>query len=49
MPGLEPGVRERVQREFLTGKIDVVVATVAFGMGVDKADVRTVVHVALPG
>jgi len=47
--GLEPGVRERVQREFLTGKIDVVVATVAFGMGVDKADVRTVVHVALPG
>jgi len=47
--GLEPGVRERVQREFLAGKIDVVVATVAFGMGVDKADVRTVVHVALPG
>ena len=33
--GLEPGVRERVQREFLAGKIDVVVATVAFGMGVD--------------
>jgi ATP-dependent DNA helicase RecQ len=47
--GLEAGVRERVQREFLTGKIDVVVATIAFGMGVDKADVRTVVHVALPG
>jgi ATP-dependent DNA helicase RecQ len=47
--GLESSVRERVQREFLSGKIDVVVATIAFGMGVDKADVRTVVHVALPG
>jgi ATP-dependent DNA helicase RecQ len=47
--GLGPQVRERVQREFLGGKLEVVVATVAFGMGVDKADVRTVVHVALPG
>ena len=47
--GLGPQVRETVQREFLAGKIEVVVATVAFGMGVDKADVRTVVHVALPG
>jgi ATP-dependent DNA helicase RecQ len=47
--GLDPSTRERVQREFLGGKIDVVVATIAFGMGVDKADVRTVVHVALPG
>jgi ATP-dependent DNA helicase RecQ len=47
--GLEPRTRERVQRGFLEGKLDVVVATVAFGMGVDKADVRTVIHVALPG
>ncbi|HEY4355303.1 MAG TPA: RecQ family ATP-dependent DNA helicase [Acidobacteriaceae bacterium] len=47
--GLEASVRERVQTAFLGGKLDVVVATVAFGMGVDKANVRTVVHVALPG
>ncbi|MEO6912045.1 MAG: HRDC domain-containing protein, partial [Edaphobacter sp.] len=47
--GLEPSVRERVQRYFLSGKLDVVVATIAFGMGIDKADVRTVVHTALPG
>lgn len=47
--GIEPATRERVQREFLAGKVDVIVATIAFGMGVDKADIRTVVHVALPG
>jgi len=46
--GLEPATRERVARAFSTGELDVVVATVAFGMGVDKADVRTVIHVALP-
>jgi len=47
--GLDPGTRERVQRHFLNGKLEVVVATIAFGMGIDKADVRTVVHTALPG
>jgi ATP-dependent DNA helicase RecQ len=47
--GLDPTTRERVQRNFLTGKLEVVVATIAFGMGIDKADVRTVVHTALPG
>ena len=47
--GLAAEVRERVQADFLAGKLDVVVATVAFGMGVDKADIRTVLHLALPG
>jgi ATP-dependent DNA helicase RecQ len=47
--GMEPQARERIQREFLSGTIEVVVATIAFGMGIDKADVRTVIHTALPG
>jgi ATP-dependent DNA helicase RecQ len=47
--GLDPATRERVQRNFLDGKLEVVVATIAFGMGIDKADVRTVIHTALPG
>lgn len=46
--GLEASVRERVQRHFQLGRLEVVVATIAFGMGIDKADVRTVVHIALP-
>ncbi len=46
--GLDPATRERVQRHFLSGELEVVVATIAFGMGVDKADVRSVVHLALP-
>ena len=46
--GLDPGTRERVQRTFLGGQLEVVVATIAFGMGIDKADVRTVLHMAMP-
>lgn len=47
--GMAPEQRERVQSRFLASQLDVIVATTAFGMGVDKADVRTVVHTALPG
>ncbi len=47
--GLNSAVRSAVQDDFLAGKLDVMVATIAFGMGIDKPDVRTVVHVALPG
>ncbi|MHB8873734.1 MAG: RecQ family ATP-dependent DNA helicase, partial [Myxococcaceae bacterium] len=46
--GLDAKVREKVQTAFLGGELEVVVATIAFGMGVDKADVRTVLHLALP-
>lgn len=47
--GLPAVDRERVQREFQSGRLEVIVATVAFGMGIDKADVRSVIHSALPG
>lgn len=47
--GLEPAVRESVQRRFLEHKLEIVVATIAFGMGIDKANIRTVIHAALPG
>ncbi len=46
--GLDADHRKRVQEQFLTGKMEVMVATIAFGMGIDKPDVRTVIHVALP-
>jgi RecQ family ATP-dependent DNA helicase len=47
--GLEPETRETVQRAFQAGKLEVVVATIAFGMGIDKPDIRTVIHAGLPG
>ena len=47
--GLDHPTRKRVQEHFLTGKIPIVVATNAFGMGVDKADIRTIIHFDMPG
>jgi ATP-dependent DNA helicase RecQ len=47
--GLPREARADAQRRFMDGEVDVVVATNAFGMGVDKADVRTVCHEAVPG
>jgi ATP-dependent DNA helicase RecQ len=46
--GLAPDVRRRAQEAFLDEEVDVVVATVAFGMGIDRTDVRFVVHAAMP-
>jgi ATP-dependent DNA helicase RecQ len=46
--GLDAETRERVQRAFQAGELEVVVATIAFGMGIDKADIRTVIHAGLP-
>ncbi|MGW0466278.1 RecQ family ATP-dependent DNA helicase [Streptomyces sp. NPDC003027] len=47
--GLRSGERSRVHDAFLDGRLDVVVATSAFGMGIDKEDVRFVLHAAVPG
>jgi ATP-dependent DNA helicase RecQ len=47
--GLPRERRAAVQRRFMGGEVGVVVATNAFGMGVDKADVRTVAHATVPG
>lgn len=46
--GMTNNAREKVQSAFLGGKLDVIVATIAFGMGIDKANVRTVIHTGLP-
>ncbi|WP_437785702.1 DNA topoisomerase 3 [Sorangium sp. So ce1097] len=47
--GLAPQVRDRIQAAFLDGSTEIIVATIAFGMGIDKPDVRTVIHAGLPG
>ncbi|QRM18998.1 RecQ family ATP-dependent DNA helicase [Dechloromonas sp. TW-R-39-2] len=47
--GLDAGVKKDVQQAFIEGDLKVIVATNAFGMGVDKPDVRIVIHAEIPG
>jgi ATP-dependent DNA helicase RecQ len=47
--GLPDKQRSTVQERFLSGETECITATVAFGMGIDKPDVRLVVHYAMPG
>ncbi|WP_203329160.1 RecQ family ATP-dependent DNA helicase [Candidatus Laterigemmans baculatus] len=47
--GLEPAQRQAVQEQFMSGKLSAIVATNAFGMGIDKSDLRFVVHYNMPG
>jgi ATP-dependent DNA helicase RecQ len=46
--GLEPDVRTRHQEAFARDQVDVIVATIAFGMGIDKSNVRYVIHREMP-
>ncbi|UYG05610.1 RecQ family ATP-dependent DNA helicase [Halomonas sp. LR3S48] len=46
--GLDGETRERIQRDFMAGHTPCIVATIAFGMGIDKSDIRNVVHFDLP-
>jgi len=46
--GMESEERERIQNRFMGGELDCVAATIAFGMGIDKRDIRRVIHYDLP-
>ena len=47
--GLTADLRTRIQDDFMSGSVPVVVATNAFGMGIDKRDIRSIVHYDMPG
>jgi len=47
--GLQPELKKDVQQRFMQGELSVIAATNAFGMGVDKPDIRVVIHADIPG
>jgi ATP-dependent DNA helicase RecQ len=47
--GMLPEVRKKIQEDFINGKIPVIAATNAFGMGIDKSDIRLIIHYNTPG
>ena len=46
--GMKNEARDQIQHRFMAGQIEIVVATIAFGMGIDKSDIRKVIHFDLP-
>ena len=46
--GMDSADREKVQENFMNGRLRIVVATVAFGMGLNKLDVRAIIHYNMP-
>lgn len=46
--GMTAYKRKIIQKEFMSGKIRIVVATIAFGMGINKSDIRAVIHYNMP-
>jgi ATP-dependent DNA helicase RecQ len=46
--GFDSDTRQKIQNEFMNGNTEIIVATIAFGMGIDKSDIRFVIHYDLP-